>query len=102
MAKYVPMDLVRSLSGKVCQHSDVYFAERNGSLYTGKLCKSRTTPYSAKELAHQTKFKTALENAKAAMKDATQRAAYEATFKNQKKCRTLFGYIVSREMAKIA
>ena len=102
MAKYVPMDLIRSLSGKVCRHSDMYFAERNGSRYTGKMCNPRTAPFSAKELAQQTKFKTAVSNARAAMADPTQRAAYEATFVNQRKYRTLFGYIVSKEMAKIA
>jgi len=35
------MDLVKSLSGKVCQHSDTYFAMRNGTRYTGKISEYR-------------------------------------------------------------
>ena len=30
MAKIIPMILIESMSGKVCGHSDTYFALRNG------------------------------------------------------------------------
>ena len=36
MAKIVPMDLVSSMSGKVCQHSDFSFAKRGDTQYTMK------------------------------------------------------------------
>ena len=49
MAKYVPMELLVSLSGKVCGHSDMYFANRKGTLYTGKIC----NPYKGEPSALQ-------------------------------------------------
>ena len=27
MSKIIPMDLIKSMSGKVCSHSDMYFAK---------------------------------------------------------------------------
>ena len=36
MAKYVPIEMVKSYSGKICEHSDVYFAKKGNPLYTGK------------------------------------------------------------------
>jgi len=70
MAKYVPMELLKSLSGKVCGHSDVYFANRGETQYTGKICNPRTKAFSTAEVARQTMFKNAILNAKA-IKNAT-------------------------------
>lgn len=42
MAKFQPMELISKLSGKVCSHSDMYFAHRNGTQYTGKICNPYT------------------------------------------------------------
>ena len=28
MAKYEPIEMVKSYSGKICEHSDVYFAKK--------------------------------------------------------------------------
>ena len=36
MSKIIPMDLIKSMSGKVCSHSDMYFAKRGKTLYTGE------------------------------------------------------------------
>ena len=41
MAKYVPIEMVKSYSGKICEHSDVYFAKKGNTLYTGKICNPR-------------------------------------------------------------
>ena len=42
MAKYEPIEMVKSYSGKICEHSDVYFAKKGKTLYTGKICNPRT------------------------------------------------------------
>ncbi len=60
MAKYVPIEMVKSYSGKICEHSDVYFAKKGNTLYTGKICNPRTKPFSEQELARQTKFRQAI------------------------------------------
>lgn len=46
MAKIVPMELIASMSGKVCTHGDMYFTtnKQTGKVTTGKLCNPSTAP----------------------------------------------------------
>ena len=100
MAKIVPMDLVKSMSGKICGHSDVSFAKKGNTQYTMKRCNPRQTPYTAEELARQEKFA----QVRAAMKALTpeQLADYAAAFKKYPgKYSTLNGYIFAKEYAKL-
>jgi len=109
MAKYVPMELLKSLSGKVCAHSDVYFANRGDTQYTGKLCNPRTKAYSTAELARQTLFASAIANAKAILNatssDAdqsnyTKLQAYQAQHNALPAPRgALFNFIMKKEYA---
>ena len=94
MAKYVPIEMVKSYSGKICEHSDVYFAKKGNTLYTGKICNPRTKPFSEQELARQTKFRQAI----AAVNTLTeeQKATYATAFKNQSKYGTLRGYMFAK------
>ena len=101
MSKYIPMDLVKSLSSKVCQHSDTYFAMRNGTRYTGKICNPSTADPTAQQVAQRNRFA----QTRAAIKalSAQDIAAYAAAFKsNPGKYRTLNGYIFAKEMAKLS
>ena len=99
MAKFKPIDLIKSLSGKLCSHSDVYFAKKGKTLYTGKICNPRTKPFSEQELARQTKFRQAI----AAVNTLTeeQKATYATAFKNQSKYGTLRGYMFAKEYEKL-
>ncbi len=99
MAKYVPIEMVKSYSGKICEHSDVYFAKKGNTLYTGKICNPRTKPFSEQELARQEKFR----QARAAVKGLTseQKTAYAEAFANQKKYSSLQGYMFAQEYAKL-
>ncbi len=100
MAKYEPNDLLKSLHGKVCQHSDTYFAERYGTKYTGKICHPRTSAPSEKEVATRSKFT----NATAAIAALTEeeKSAYASAFKkNPKGYKTLRGYIFAMEYKKL-
>mgnify|MGYP003491155991 FL=1 len=100
MAKYEPIEMVKSYSGKICEHSDVYFAKKGNTLYTGKICNPRTKPFSEQELARQEKFR----QARAAVKGLTseQKTAYAEAFANQKKYSSLQGYMFAMEYAKLA
>ena len=100
MAKYVPIEMVKSYSGKICEHSDVYFAKKGNTLYTGKICNPRTKPFSEQELARQTKFRQAIAAVNALT--AEQKTAYAAEFKNQKKYASLRGYMFAQEYAKLS
>ena len=99
MAKYEPIEMVKSYSGKICEHSDVYFAKKGNTLYTGKICNPRTKPFSEQELARQAKFT----QARAAVKALTveQKTAYAEAFANQKKYSSLQGYMFAQEYAKL-
>ena len=100
MAKIEPMDLVKSMSGKLCGHSDISFAKKGKTQYTMKRCNPRTTPYTEAELARQEKFA----QVRAAMKALSeeQKAEYAAQFKKSPgKYTTLNGYIFAKEYEKI-
>ena len=99
MAKYVPIEMVKSYSGKICEHSDVYFAKKGNTLYTGKICNPRTKPFSEQELARQTKFRQAIAAVNALPEE--QKATYATAFKNQSKYGTLRGYMFAQEYAKL-
>ena len=89
MAKYVPIEMV----------SDVYFAKKGNTLYTGKICNPRTKPFSEQELARQTKFRQAIAAVNALTEE--QKTAYATAFKNQSKYGTLRGYMFAQEYAKL-
>ena len=92
----------QAFRGKICKHSKIIFAQRGQTQYTSQICNPRTKAYSEEELARQQKFATALTNANTALADATQKAAYETAFKAQSKYKTLRGYVIAMEYAKIA
>lgn len=100
MAKYEPNDLLKSLHGKVCQHSDTYFAERYGTKYTGKICHPRTSPPSAAEVATRNKF-TDVTAAMALLTEEDKNAYAAAYKKNSKGYKTLRGYIFAQEYKKL-
>ena len=100
MARYETNDLLKSLHGKVCQHSDTYFAERYVTKYTGKICNPRTSPPSEAETATRTKF-AQVQAAMAALTEE-EKSAYATAFKkNSKGYKTLRGYIFAQEYAKL-
>ena len=53
MALIKPMILVEKLSGKVCGHSNTYFAERYGTQYTGTICNPFTGEPTDKQIANR-------------------------------------------------
>ena len=97
MAKITPMDLVKSLSGKLCGHSDISFAKKGDTQYTMKRCNQRTSEPSAAELANQAKF-TAVAASTAARVKAASSSDLDA-FKAQKKYKTFRSYIWALEWA---
>lgn len=99
MSKVKPMILVDRLRGKVCSHSNTYFAERYGTQYTGTICNPYTGEPTDKQIAVRQKFADTY----AAMAALTeeQREAYKEAFKKQKKYRSLRGYIFAQEYKKL-
>ena len=99
MAKIKPMELISKMSGKLCSHSDIYFAERNGTQYTGKIC----NPYKGEATEAQVAVRQKFEATISAIKSLTTEEIdnYKMAFKKQKKYRSLRGYIFAQEYAKL-
>ena len=98
MSKFKPMELIDKMSGKFHSKSKYYAAEKYGTQYTG-IVGEVTVPPTAAQVANRTKFATARANVKALT--PTEIDAYKDAFKNQTKYRSLQGYIMAQEMAKI-
>lgn len=101
MSQIKPNALIESMSGKICGHSDMYFFRKNGKVFSGKICNPSTKEPTAAQQAQRAKFATARANAKTALADPEQKAAYLTAFKNQKKYSDFSGYVFAMEYAKL-
>ena len=89
----------KAFRGKICKHSKIIYVNRKGTQYTSQLCNPRTKPFTADELARQTKFAQAIAAVKAL--DNAAKATYAAAFALQKKYISLHGYMIAQEYAKL-
>lgn len=89
------MDLIKSMSGKVCMHSDTYFRNIRGNCFTGKICNPRTKPFTEVELQNQAKFKAVHQAVNARAANPSTLAADRAAFQAQKSngYQTFRGYL---------
>lgn len=99
MSRIKPMELLSRLSGKVCGHSNVYFAVRNGTQYTGTICNPYKGEPTESQIIARENFSATIEAMKALTSE--QKADYEKTFRKQKRYKTLRGYIFSQEYLKV-
>ena len=90
----------RSFRGKICKHSDVIYKEMYGTQFTSQICNPYTGEPSAAQTAQRTRFATAKANV-AALTTA-EIDAYKDAFQKQKKYRSLQGYMLAKEMAKLS
>ncbi len=103
MAKVVYMDLVSSVHGKFCKTDPkgVIFAQRkdSGTNYAYHRHKEFAYDPTPAQIAQTTKFATASAQVATIMADPTQLKPYQDSFPNQKKYKTLRGYIFADVMA---
>ncbi len=86
--------------GKICKHSDIIFKQMYGETFTSQICNPYKGEPSAAQIAQRQKFATAFANMQALT--TQQIADYEKAFKaNSGKYKTLSGYILAQEMAKL-
>ena len=99
MAKFKPMELMSEVHGKFSGDSEYYAAEKYGTQYTGKIGEI-TVPPTQNQLDAQQRFATARQNV-AALSES-EKSAYAAAFKkNPGKYKSLQGYMIAKEYAKI-
>lgn len=95
MSKIKPISIVASISGKVCEHSDMYFRtnRQTGSVSTGMICNpSNASPSEAQKVA-QVRFAKVRAAVQAIMADDEQCASYAKAFNAQHRIGSLSGYI---------
>ena len=95
MASINPISTIKSMSGKVCEHSDMYF-RTNLKTVTGKICNPSEAEPTEAQLKVQTRFAKIADAARAIMADPEQRAIYEPAYKKQHRVGSLLGYIIKR------
>jgi hypothetical protein len=99
MAKFKPMELMSEVHGKFSGDSEYYAAEKYGTQYTGKIGEI-TVPPTQNQLDAQQRFATARQNVAALSEE--EKAAYAAAFKKSPgKYKSLQGYMIAMEYAKI-
>ena len=91
-----------AFKGKICKHTNIIYKQLRDTQFTSQICHPRTKAYSEEELARQAKFRSAAAAAKAIMADPTQRATAEADFNAQTKYKTLYGFLLASEYAKLS
>ena len=98
MAKFKPMELIDEMHGKFSGESEYYAAVRFGTQYTGKIGENPYPPTPA-QVAQRERFSQAKSNIATLTPEDV--AAYKEAFKKQRKYKTLQGYMLAMEMAKI-
>ena len=98
MAKFKPMELIDEMHGKFSGESEYYAAVRYGTQFTGKIGENPNPPTDA-QIAQRERFSLAKSNIATLTPEDV--AAYKEAFKKQRKYKTLQGYMLAMEMAKI-
>ena len=98
MAKFKPMELIDEMHGKFHGESEYYAAARYGTQFTGKIGENPNPPTPA-QVAQRERFSQAKINV--ASLTSEEVTAYKEAFKKQRKYKTLQGYMLAMEMAKI-
>ena len=99
MAKFQPMELMSEVHGKLHGKSKYYAAEKYGTQYTG-LIGEISVPPTENQLTAREKFKQARQNVCALSEEEI--AAYQEAFRKYRgKYKSLQGYMLAKEYAKL-
>ena len=98
MSKIKPIAIIESMSGKVCEHSDMYFRtnKQTGKVYTGKLCNpSEAAPSEAQERV-KTRFTKIVAAVMELLSDPVEHAKWQKAYLAQRKIGSLNGYVFAK------
>lgn len=98
MATIKPIDTVKSMSGKVCEHSDIYFRsnKQTDKVVTGKICNPSEAEPSEAQIRVQNRFAKLADAARAILADPEQRTKYETAYRKQRRVGSLLGYVIKK------
>ena len=95
MAKILPIDLAKAMSGKICMHSDFYYRYNRQTLRTssGRICNPSDKAPSEAQTAAKARFKKVAAAIRTVLANPTDHAKYLAQFRKQTTYGSLFGYV---------
>ena len=90
----------RQFRGKICKHSDIIYKEMYGETFTSQICNPYTGDPTEAQIAQRERFAQAKTNVAALSTEEKQ--TYREAFAKQRKYKTLQGYMLAQEMAKLS
>ena len=98
MSKIKPIAIIESMSGKVCEHSDMYFRtnKQTGKVYTGKLCNPSDAAPTEAQMRVKERFAKITAAVAELLADPMEKAKWEKAYLAQRKIGSLHGYVFAK------
>lgn len=98
MSRIKPIAIIESMSGKVCEHSDMYFRtnKQTGKVYTGKLCNPSDAAPSEAQKRVKSRFAKITAAVMELLSDPAEHAKWQKAYLAQRKIGSLHGYVFAK------
>ena len=98
MSRIKPISIIRSMSGKVCEHSDMYFRTNRQTqvVYTGKICQTKDAEPTEAQLRVQERFAKISAAVDELLTDPAERSKWLRKYLKQHKIGSLRGYVFAK------
>ena len=98
MSRIKPIAIIQSMSGKVCEHSDMYFRtnKQTQKVCTGKICNPSDVVPSEAQLRVQGRFAKISAAVDALLSEPTERSKWEKGYLKQHQIGSLKGYVFAK------
>ena len=98
MSRIKPIAIIQSMSGKVCEHSDMYFRtnKQTQQVYTGKICNPNDAEPTEAQLRVQSRFAKISAAVDALLAEPSERSKWEKAYLAQHKVGSLKGYVFAK------
>lgn len=98
MSKIRPISIIQSMSGKVCEHSDMYFRTNKQTqvVYTGRICNPRDAELTEAQLRAKERFAKVAAAVDELLTDPAERSKWQAKYLKQHKIGSLKGYVFAK------
>lgn len=98
MSKIRPISIIQSMSGKVCEHSDMYFRtnKQTQQVCTGKICYPSDTELSEAQVRVQERFTKISAAVDQLLSDPAEREKWLTKYLKQHKIGSLKGYVFAK------
>ena len=98
MSKIKPIAIIQSMSGKVCEHSDMYFRtnKQTQEVCTGKICNPSEAAPTEAQLRVQNRFAKITAAITELLSDPAERTKWTKAYQSQHQIGSLRGYVFAK------